>query len=64
MSDDELDKLLKNGDITLTRVIDRIIALNGIIGVGYISLADDVSKYINDRGHEWAQKHSTLRMED
>lgn len=64
MSDKELDKLLIDGEVTLTRVIDRVIALNGIIGVGFITLADDVSNYINDKGREWAKQHSKLNMED
>lgn len=64
MSDDELDKLLISGDVTITRVIDRVIALNGIIGVGFITLADDVSTYINDKGREWARTKSKFKMED
>jgi hypothetical protein len=38
--------MLRNGEIDMARVIDAVIRLNGIIGVGLISLADDVSDHI------------------
>lgn len=45
MTTQELDKLLKDGDVTIERVINRVIQLNGIIGVGLISLGDYLKDY-------------------
>jgi len=39
-------KILAREDITLTDVIDAVITANGIIGVGLISLSDDIQNYI------------------
>lgn len=46
LGDPEIDELLVSGKLTIERVIDRVIQLNGIIGVGLISLADHVNGYI------------------
>ena len=53
----ELLELLRTEELTLTDVIDAVIELNGLIGVGLISLADDLSKYIidNRKGYEVRQ---------
>jgi hypothetical protein len=42
----ELTKLLASEEITLTDVIDAAIEINGIIGVGLISLGEDLEKYV------------------
>jgi len=42
----ELTKLLASEEITLTDVIDAVIEINGIIGVGLISLGEDLEKYV------------------
>ena len=46
MDKQELKKLVAGGQVTLTDVIDIVIELNGIIGVGLISLGEDIQKYI------------------
>ena len=45
-STSEIMKILDRENITLTDIIDAIIAANGIIGVGLISLGDDIQNYI------------------
>mgnify|MGYP004458171891 CR=1 FL=1 len=45
-STSEIMKILAREDITLTDVIDAVITANGIIGVGLISLSDDIQNYI------------------
>jgi len=45
-STSEIMKILAREDITLTDVIDAVIIANGIIGVGLISLSDDIQNYI------------------
>jgi len=39
-------KILDRENITLIDIIDAIIIANGIIGVGLISLSDDIQNYI------------------
>jgi hypothetical protein len=46
MDQEKLIALLVAEEITLTNVIDAVLEINGLIGVGLISLADDVGKYI------------------
>lgn len=48
MNQQQIIKLLKDGELTLTDVIDAVIELNGIIGVGLITLGDDMGQYIKD----------------
>lgn len=48
----ELTALVASGQITLTDVIDIVIELNAIIGVGLISLGADIQKYIVDQAKE------------
>ena len=45
-STSEIMKILDRENITLTDVIDAVITANGIIGVGLISLSDDIQNYI------------------
>ena len=49
MDTKEIKTLLFEGKLTLTDVIDAVIDANGIIGVGLIGLADDVSDYIKSK---------------
>jgi hypothetical protein len=44
----ELKKMLVEGDLTLGDVIDAFIDVNALIGVGLISLADEVAVYIRN----------------
>lgn len=50
MTTKEIQKALREGKFTLTDVIDAFIELNGIIGVGRITLADNIRDYINQSG--------------
>ena len=45
----EIDSLIVNNDLTLSKVIDRVIELNGIVGVGLISLGDDLQRYVHNK---------------
>ena len=45
-STSEIMKILARENITLIDIIDAIIIANGIIGVGLISLSDDIQNYI------------------
>ena len=47
-----LKELVAGGQITLTDVIDIVIELNASIGVGLISLGEDIQKYIVDKAKE------------
>lgn len=49
MKKEELVKLILDGEITITQVIDEVIEINGIIGVGLISLGDGLKKYCHDK---------------
>ena len=41
----QLREEIKHGHFTLVEVIDAVVEINGIIGVGLISLGDDLKKY-------------------
>jgi hypothetical protein len=43
---EEIRDLIINRGLTLSDVIDEVIDINGFIGVGIISLSEDVAKYI------------------
>ena len=48
MKNIEIEKIInhfKNKDFTITDIIDAIIEHDGIIGVGLISLGDDLQRY-------------------
>ena len=55
---DAIREMLRNGTIALTDVIDAVVAENGMIGVGLVSLAEDISTYIirNDHGYDDSRK--------
>ena len=42
----DIQKLLRDGELTLTDVIDAVIEMNAIICVGLISLGEDIERYI------------------
>lgn len=44
---EEIKELVLNNGLTITKVIDTVIDLNGIIGVGLISLGDDLKTYVH-----------------
>jgi hypothetical protein len=46
MKQAQLRKLIVGGEVTLADVIDVVIQENAIIGVGLISLGDDIYNYI------------------
>jgi len=42
---EQLKEELKHNHFTLVEVIDAVVEINGIIGVGLISLGDDLKNY-------------------
>ena len=48
MKRNEIEKLILDNELNLADVLDIIIRLNGIIGVGLITLADQVSEHIKN----------------
>ena len=53
MSTEELQKLLQDKEFTIEDVIDAIIQLNGIVGVGKISLGDTIRDYCYHRAEDY-----------
>ena len=47
MNSKEIIKWLVDNDIVIEDVIDAIIEENGIVGVGFITLADNLTKHIH-----------------
>lgn len=45
MTAEEVKILVAEGELNLTDVIDAVIEINGIIGVGLISLGEELNKY-------------------
>ena len=56
MSTEELHRLLKDKEFTIEDVIDAIIFLNGIVGVGKISLGDSIRDYCHHRAKDYTGK--------
>ena len=52
MSTEELYRLLRDREFTIEDVIDAIIQLNGIVGVGKISLGDTLKNYCYTRAKD------------
>ena len=50
---EELHKLLKDKEFTIEDVIDAIIQLNGIVGVGKISLGDTLKNYCYHKAKDY-----------
>lgn len=48
MKKEEVEKLILEKGLTLADVIDVVIELNGVIGVGLITLAEEISDYIRE----------------
>ncbi len=46
---DEIKSQILNRSLTLTDVIDVVCELNGFVGVGYITFADQIRDYIRDK---------------
>jgi len=55
MEKEKLKELLEKEEITLSDVIDAVIELNGIIGVGLISLGDSLKDYCYERAKKEAR---------
>ena len=49
LTNEEIKGLIINKGLTIMNVIDNVIELNGIIGVGLISLGDGIRNYIIDK---------------
>lgn len=49
MEKEEIKRLVLEEDLNLTDVIDVVVEMNCIIGVGLITLSDGVSEYILDK---------------
>ena len=52
MDKTELKALVASEQITLSDVIDVVIELNGLVGVGLISLAESIESYIISGGRK------------
>jgi len=67
MSTEELQKLLKDKEFTIEDVIQAIIQLNGIVGVGKISLGDTLRDFCYHRAEDYRSKPDNaggIRWED
>lgn len=49
ISNEEIKKLILERGLTLTVVIDAVIEVDGIIGVGLITLADTLNDYCTNK---------------
>lgn len=49
ISEKELIEFLVDNNVGLSDVVDAVIETNGIVGVGLVSLAEGVSKYIMEK---------------
>ena len=58
MSTEELCQLLKDGEFTIEDVIQAIIQLNGIVGVGKISLGDTLRDFCYHRAEAYRSTSS------
>ena len=56
MSTEELHRLLKDREFTIEDVIDAIIFLNGIVGVGKITLGDTIKDYCYHKAKDYSGK--------
>ena len=56
MSTEELYKLLSDKEFTIEDVIQAIIQLNGIVGVGRISLGDTLKNFCYHRAKDYNSK--------
>ena len=49
LTGDDIQKLIREQGLTVTAVIDAVIELNGFVGVGLISLGDDLQAYCRNK---------------
>ena len=49
MDKDKIKDLVDNEGLTITDLIDVVIEINGIVGVGFISLGDGLKNYCYDK---------------
>ena len=49
MDKEKIKKLVLEEGLTITDVIDVVVELNGFIGVGLISLGNELQKYCHDK---------------
>jgi len=49
MDKEEIKRLVKEEGLTITDLIDVVVELNGFIGVGLISLGENLKEYVQDK---------------
>ena len=49
MNKADIKKLVEEGGLTITDVIDVVIEINGFIGVGLITLSEQLSSYVESK---------------
>ena len=49
MKKSEIKRLVLDEGLTITDLIDVVIELNGFVGVGLISLGDELSEYVKSK---------------
>lgn len=49
MNKEEIKKLVLEQELTITDLIDVVVEINGIIGVGLISLGDGLQEYVHNK---------------
>ena len=54
ITNEEILQLVLENNLTITRLIDVVVKHNGIIGVGLITLGDQLKEYVNSK----IEKHS------
>ena len=62
MTNEEIRKEVMDGNLTITDVIDVVVEVNGLIGVGLITLGDDLKEYCWH--HSRQQKQNWLRKKN
>ena len=60
MKSKDIIYLLVDNDIVIEDVIDAIIEENGIVGVGLISLANDLERHIHSHIHPMSQDELSI----
>lgn len=61
MDKKEIERLIRKKELTITDVIDVVIGINGYVGVGLITLGDNLKNYCHkhagaSRGAVFAEK--------
>ena len=52
MEKEKIKSLIEDEGLSLADVIDAVIELNGIIGVGLIALGDNLQRYCHEKIHK------------